>query len=137
MTIQHKAYDGTTIAVNIEGVGELSGIESVEFGLAQEFVRVKGVGQKAIGFTPGIKTPEDGSMEIWLSEFERWKAAAGGFDQMLDNSFDVTITYDNEALPFIETKLVGCRITSTSSSHSTSTTDNLVVTVNFSILDIE
>ena len=136
MTVQHKAYDGTTIEVDIQGVGPVAGLESIEWGMAQEFARVKGVGQKAVGFTPGIKTPSDGSLEIWLSEFERWKAAAGGFDGMMDKSFDVTITYSNDVLPFIETKLVGCRLLSSTSSHSAQTTDNLLVSLSFSILDV-
>lgn len=135
--INNRAYDGSTIEIDIEGVGTLTGVESINYNLGQEFAKVKGVGRKAVDYTPGTSIPGDASMELWVSETERWKQKAGSYDEMLNNRFDVTVSYRLPDEPLITVKLLTCRITSIDSSHSISSTDNLVNTINFQVLDVE
>lgn len=136
-TINNVAYDGTTIDVEVEGVGTFEGVESVNWGYTHEYTHVKGVGAKRTGRTPGVLNPDDASMEIWLSQYEAWKDASGGLDQMMRGEFDVSVTYTVEGEPLKKVTLKNCRMNNVSAAHSTSSTDNLVVTVSFSPLDIE
>lgn len=134
--INGAIYDGSSVELSIENVGTISGLQSINYGATKTVNKVYGAGNKAIGRTPGQDTPDDGSMEINLVEFNNWVAAAGSLDAFLYSVFDVTVNYRvNANSPLITVVLRDCTPVNYSAAHANGP-DNLTVTVNFSVMEI-
>lgn len=134
--INGAVYDGTLIELSVENVGTFSGIKSINYGSTKTVNKVYGAGNKAIGRTPGQDTPDDGSMEIDLFEFNNWVAASGNLDAFLYSVFDVTINYRASAnTPLITVVLRDCTPLTWSAAHAFGP-DVLTITVNFSVMEI-
>jgi hypothetical protein len=129
-------YDGGTIEINVEGVGNFSGVSSINYGYSKDTQKVYGVGSKALGRTPGIKNADDGSMEINYDEFHNWLDAAGGNDDFMDSLFDVTVTYRVPGHALSTVVLKDCTPISWSAAHTLGTSDKLVITVNMSVMEV-
>jgi hypothetical protein len=135
--INNKAYDGGTIEVSVTGIGTFTGIEAINYGISKETTKIKGAGNRDVDRTPGRHSADDGSMDIWLTQHESWVAQAGGEHEWLDSEFDVTVSYRVEGNPLIVKKLLRCTPLNAGRAHSFGGSENLIVTVNFSVMDIE
>jgi hypothetical protein len=129
-------YDGGTIEVNIEGLGAITGIQSVNYGMTKETNKVFGAGPEALARTPGRISMDDGSMEIDLYEFNNWLEKSGDHKAFMRSIFDVSVMYRIEGQPLITTVLKDCTPLNWSSAHSFQGSDNLTVTINFSVMDV-
>lgn len=133
--------DGTTLEVQISikngPTFPITGLSSISYGTSVSFVKVKGVGNKHRGTTPGTISADDGSMELFLKDYENWVELAGGEDVFALKSFDVTITHrSGPGKEVLTKKLKDCRPIGTAKSHSFDSNENLVCTLNFSVLSV-
>jgi hypothetical protein len=135
--MHRPAFDGSTIEVSVTGVGRIIGIEMISWATSLDVTKVKGAGQVYRDYTPGIVNAEPGSMEIWLSEAMNWIEKAGGPLAFHNSTFDATITYRNAGFPLSTVVLTGCKpIYLGNTGHRTAGSDNLVMAVDFAVLDV-
>jgi hypothetical protein len=137
MATNGPAYDGSTVEVNVTGIGRIGGIDSVSWGVSKETNKVFGSGDEASGRTPGRINADDASMEIWLATFEDWKSRAGSMKAFMKSKFDVTITKALEGQPLRVTRLIDCTPIAVASTTNISASDNDVLTVTISVMRVE
>ena len=133
--------DGTSLTVKVTPKGgstfEIVGIKSIGYGLSVDKTKGKGSGNKYRGYTPGIISAEDGSMELWVKELENWIDLSCGEDSFILKEFDITISYRSApGAEVLTKKLKDCRIVNCTRSHDFDSAENLTATVNFSILSV-
>jgi hypothetical protein len=134
--------DGTSLTVKVHikdgNTLDLTGLKSIGYGTSVEKTKVKGTLNKYRGYTPGILSADDGSMELWVKEIENWILEVGTEEEFLLKEFDVTIAHRSApGREVVTKKLKNCRIVSVARSHDFDSAENLTGTVNFSILSVE
>lgn len=131
-------HDGTTIRASIQGYGPLTSIQNISFNATVESTKVRGVGQKVIGETPGIHDVDDGSLEITLAEYQSILATFGGdISALMNKRFDITVTMflpDTGVYTYV---LRSCRIKGLDHSFDTGSSDALMVSLTIGILGID
>jgi hypothetical protein len=140
MTIEYplvrgERHDFAAIEVEIDtpaGPKRFKGFKAVNYSVKLEPGQVRGTGARKIGRTRGEAT-EEGSLELYLAEWDELRAALGpGY---MRKAFDVSVTYGPDGLPATTDTLVGCRIKSVDKSHSQGA-DGLVAKLDLDIMKI-
>lgn len=146
ITLAHSVADPLSVGSKLLGaigIGDgpptkITGVEAISYSHSLSTSKPKGVGQIANrGYTPGIIEIGPGSMEIWISELSNWVNAYGGVQGFYNHQFDVTVSFRVVGYPLQVIKFLGCRPIGVSTAHSLATSDNLVATLDFAILNID
>jgi len=134
--INNVFYDGGSIEVNVDGV-EFQGVESVSWGYSSEKTKVKGVGRKFTGQTKGMFLVDDGALQLHHFEFINWQDRVGGPQAFLETEFEILVKYIDENEVPQNITLKRCRAVSVAGTATLNASDNLVVDVAFSAIDID
>lgn len=131
-------HDGTTIETFIEGYGLVNSIQTVSWAASNDRSKVIGTGQKHIGFTPGVISVDNASMEMTSSEFNRILQSSGGNISILMNRvFDITITQTVLGFPPIIVVLRDCSIINANASWAYGDSSPATVSVDLMVMGID
>lgn len=133
--VRGERHDFAAIEIEIDtpaGPQRFKGFKAVNYSVALEPGQVRGTGARKLGRTKGEAT-EEGSLEMYLAEWDELRAALG--DGYMRKVFDVTVTYGPDGLPATTDTLVGCRIKKVDKSHSQGS-DGLVAKLDLDIMKI-
>jgi hypothetical protein len=133
--VQGERHDFASIEVTIEteqGPKRFKGFTAVNYSASLEPGQVRGTAARKIGRTIGEAT-EEGSLEMYLAEWDELRAALG--NGYMRKVFNVTVTYGADGLPVTTDTLVGCRIKKVDKSHSQGA-DGLKVKLELDVMKI-
>lgn len=133
--VNGERHDFAALEIEIQtpdGPKRFKGFKAVNYSIALEPGMVRGTGARKIGRTRGEAT-EEGSLEMYLAEWDELRAALG--DGYMRAVFDISVTYGAEGVLVTTDQLVGCRIKKVDKSHSQGA-DGLVAKLDLDIMKI-
>lgn len=133
--VQGERHDFAQIEVEIDtpaGPKRFKGFKAINYKVALKPGEVRGTAARKLGRTRGEAT-EDGSLEMYLAEWDELRAALG--DGYMRKSFNITVTYGADGVPVTTDSLEGCRIEEVDKSHSQGA-DGLVAKLTLNIMKI-
>lgn len=133
--VNGERHDFARVEITIETEGGLLrflGVASINYSLKLEPGQVRGTAARKLGRTLGEMT-EEGSVELYLAEWDEMRAALG--NGYMRKSFNISVTYGADGLPVTTDVLEGCRIKGVEKNHSQGT-DGLKAKLDLDIMKI-
>ncbi len=133
--VQGERHDFAQIEVEIDtpsGPKRFKGFKAVNYKTQLQPGQVRGTAARKLGRTMGEAT-EDGSLELYMAEWDELRAALG--NGYMRKVFNISVTYGADGMPATTDTLEGCRITEVDKSHSQGS-DGLVVKLSLDIMKI-
>lgn len=133
--VNGERHDFAQIEVTIDtpaGPKRFKGFKAVNYKIALSPGAVRGTAARKLGRTLGEAT-EDGSLEMYLAEWDELRAALG--NGYMRKSFNVSVTYGADGVPATTDSLEGCRITEVGKDNGQGS-DGLVAKLTLDIMKI-
>lgn len=134
MALTVVAYDFQNLKTE---VGETKvKVKSISWSTTVESEKIYGSGRKAIDYTDGRFTVEDGSATLEFAEYKNLIGELGPGFMRKKSKFDWSLISEHEGHPAMPDVLKGVRIIGSSRDHEEGP-DPLEVEISFQILDVE